>query len=76
MLTGTAPFPDKGDALQTIHSHIARPPPPLPGHLGVLAEIITRLLAKSPDSRYQSAFGLKVIACAKRERDIYVICAG
>jgi predicted ATPase/HPt (histidine-containing phosphotransfer) domain-containing protein len=59
--TGKLPF-DSDDALELIHAHIARTPvalvthrPDLPQELG---GIIRRLLAKSPDERYQTAAGL------------------
>jgi predicted ATPase/HPt (histidine-containing phosphotransfer) domain-containing protein/two-component sensor histidine kinase len=59
--TGKRPF-ESDDALELIHAHIARKPPsprlhrpelPVP-----LAEIVLRLLAKSPEDRYQTAAGL------------------
>jgi len=50
------------DALGWVHCHIARAPRPLtealPGTPPTLSNIIMRLLAKSPDERYQSARGL------------------
>lgn len=50
------------DALGWIHCHVARAPRPLtearPGTPPVLSNILMRLLAKSPDERYQSARGL------------------
>jgi predicted ATPase len=62
LLTGVLPF-DTSDMLELIHSHLARSPRspkemketiPEP-----LSQIIMKLLAKSPDQRYQSALGLK-----------------
>src|SRR5512139_2847924 len=59
--TGRAPFGD-GDPLRLVHDHLARVPvaavevnalvPP------VLSQIVSRLLEKEPDRRYQSASGL------------------
>lgn len=61
LATGSSPFTDT-DPLTLIHAHLARVPtapdklaPWLPG---VLSELIMDLLAKEPDSRYQSASGL------------------
>lgn len=61
LLTGSAPF-STDDAITMLHSHIARLPvmidtinPTLPS---VLAKLVNKLLAKSPDERYQSSFGL------------------
>jgi len=61
MLTGKLPF-DAHDALEWIHAHIARAPP-LPSEIvpGVpegIARIVTKLLAKMAEDRYQSARGL------------------
>jgi predicted ATPase/signal transduction histidine kinase len=62
LLTGQPPFPG-GDALELVHSHIARRPlspselnPAIPP---ILAEIVLKLLAKNAEDRYQSAYGLK-----------------
>jgi predicted ATPase len=59
--TGRRPF-ESEDALELIHAHIARQPasprqhrPELPT---VLEDLILRLLAKSPEERYQTAAGL------------------
>ncbi len=61
LLTGLLPFPST-DALELVHSHIARLPPPphvirsdLP--LAVSA-IVLKLLAKNAEDRYQSAYGI------------------
>ncbi|MDQ3365249.1 MAG: AAA family ATPase [Myxococcota bacterium] len=62
MLTGERPFHGE-DALEWIHSHLARTPRPpdqiAPGTPGILSTIILRLLAKAPEERYQSASGLE-----------------
>lgn len=62
LLTGAPPF--RGDhPMALIHAHMARPPvmpPEIRREIGdALADIILKLLAKSPDSRYQSGFGLQ-----------------
>jgi PAS domain S-box-containing protein len=58
---GTLPF-HADDPLGWVHCHVARPPRPLaeaaPGTPPILCAIIMKLLAKSPDERYQSARGL------------------
>ncbi len=61
LATGVTPFTDT-DPLTLIHAHLARTPaapntmaPWLPG---VLSDLILDLLAKEPDSRYQSAAGV------------------
>ncbi len=62
LLTGKPPF-TLSDPMELIHAHIARPPvspaelrPEIPGPLG---QIILKLLAKTPNERYQSIFGLQ-----------------
>jgi predicted ATPase/signal transduction histidine kinase/DNA-binding response OmpR family regulator len=61
MLTGDLPF-SAGDPLELVHAHLSQSP--LPPHERnsrisiVLSNIILKLLAKEPDSRYQSAGGL------------------
>jgi PAS domain S-box-containing protein len=60
LLTGRLPF-DVGDALEWMHCHVARTPPPpstlAPMPHGVSA-MVSKLLAKPPDDRYQSAAAL------------------
>ena len=61
LFTGRLPFAAK-DALELVHSHIARTPP-APHELDqdiprVLSDIILRLLSKAAEDRYQSANGL------------------
>ncbi len=62
LLTGQLPFPTT-DALELVHCHIAKPPisshelnanVPQP-----LSDIITKLMAKNAEDRYQSAYSLK-----------------
>ncbi|HBB30580.1 MAG TPA: serine/threonine protein kinase, partial [Cyanobacteria bacterium UBA9273] len=62
LLTGQLPFqPD--DPLELIHCHIARKPtPPLainPAIPQVLNDIVMKLMAKTAEERYQTAFGLR-----------------
>ncbi|GHG76540.1 serine/threonine protein kinase [Comamonas sp. KCTC 72670] len=61
LLTGRRPFADT-DALGLIHAHVALPPPPPtsiePELPQPLSDIALKLLAKSPEDRYQSAYGL------------------
>lgn len=59
LLSGRLPF-DSIDPLEIVHGHIAKDPPPLPPEIPEpLAAIVNKLLAKSPDERYQSAAGLR-----------------
>ncbi len=61
MLTDRLPF-QHHDPMEIIYDHLARDP--VPPHLvddqvpGILSKIIMKLLAKDPESRYQSAAGL------------------
>ncbi|RUT10162.1 serine/threonine protein kinase [Dulcicalothrix desertica PCC 7102] len=61
MLTGQLPF-NSDDALSIIHSHIAKQAPCIldfnPNIPSVIAAIITKLMAKNAEDRYQSAAGL------------------
>ncbi len=61
MLTGRVPFV-ASDAMELVHSHLAvRPDPPhlvQPAVPEALSEIVVKLLAKAPEDRYQSAYGL------------------
>ncbi len=61
-LGGQPPF-GRTDAIELIHSHIARTPAPLttlnPAVPPVLAAIIGRMMAKDPEDRYQSTIGLR-----------------
>jgi predicted ATPase/signal transduction histidine kinase len=81
---GTLPFPSR-DLNELIHSHIARPVPAFaaqrPDLPDSLAQIILKLLAKNPDERYQSAYGLKcdLSACLKAMQNgdpLVDFCAG
>ena len=62
LLTGAPPFRST-DALELIHSHVARTPPRPAGINADVPEpvsnIVMRLLAKTPEERYQSALALR-----------------
>ncbi|WP_437648422.1 AAA family ATPase [Sorangium sp. So ce362] len=62
MVTGVLPFAGL-DPTALIHSHMARTPTPpderAPEVPGALSRVIMKLLAKTPEERYQSARGLK-----------------
>ena len=61
LLTGEPPCV-AADAAALIHCHLARRPVPaaerVPGLPGVLSDLVMKLLAKSPDDRYQTAAGV------------------
>ena len=73
LLTGRLPF-DASDALELVHSHIARAPRPVrelsPDVPQQVGDIVLRLMAKGAEDRYQSASGLKadLEECAARLR--------
>jgi predicted ATPase/signal transduction histidine kinase/tRNA A-37 threonylcarbamoyl transferase component Bud32 len=62
LLTKTLPF-DATDPMELIHCHLAKEP--IPPHAKkpeipeIISDIILKLLAKSPEDRYQSAWGLQ-----------------
>ena len=62
MLTGKLPF-SASDPMEIIHSHIAKnaePPASVNPEIPVtVSEIVMKLMAKIPEQRYQSAYGLK-----------------
>jgi PAS domain S-box-containing protein len=62
MVTGVLPFAAT-DAMELVHSHIARqavaPAKRTPGVPAAISAIIMKLLAKSPDDRYQTAAGVE-----------------
>ena len=63
LLTGQLPFGTE-DALELVHAHLAQQPVP-PDQLNpaippVLSQLILRLMAKTPEQRYHSAFGIQV----------------
>jgi len=61
MFTGRVPF-SSHDPMDIIHAHIARPPDPpdaiAPDIPATLSGIVMKLLAKTPEERYQTGFGL------------------
>jgi len=65
LLMGQLPF-DTEDALELVHCHIAKMPPALGKRQeaeeipGVLSDIIMKLMAKTAEERYQTAWGIKV----------------
>jgi len=62
LLTGTLPF-ISDDPLELIHCHIAKLPVPVdqvnPNIPTMVAAIVTKLMSKNAEDRYQSALGLK-----------------
>ncbi len=62
MLTGELPL-HADNAMEWVHAHIAKEPIPLrerlPNLSPVLASIISKMMAKTAEERYQSSFGLK-----------------
>lgn len=62
LLTGVLPF-QSGDPLELMHCHIAKVPTPIeqvnPDVPKMVSAIVTKLMAKNAEDRYQSAMGLK-----------------
>jgi len=62
LLAGELPF-QSIDAMELVHCHIAKQPPSLhdinPQIPSVLSSIVSKLMAKNAEDRYQSALGLK-----------------
>ena len=62
MLTGRLPFA-AADAIEWVHSHIARAPLPMAGRTdelpAMITEIVLKLLSKTVEDRYQTALGLE-----------------
>ncbi len=62
LLTGSLPF-QSNDPIELVHCHLARSPIPVhqvSPHIPVaLSEIISKLMAKNAENRYQSALGIK-----------------
>jgi predicted ATPase/signal transduction histidine kinase len=71
ILTGSPPF-SGGSAMELMHAHMARNPVSAAAArtevCNTLSRIILKLLSKSPDDRYQSAFGLKADLVFCREQ--------
>jgi predicted ATPase/signal transduction histidine kinase/tRNA A-37 threonylcarbamoyl transferase component Bud32 len=63
LFTGQLPF-ETTDAMELVHCHIAKhPPPPIdvnPEIPRTISDIIIKLLAKTAEERYQSAYGIKL----------------
>jgi PAS domain S-box-containing protein len=63
ILTGKLPFSATDPSKQLLHSHLARPDvPPAevdPALPSLLSELVMKLLAKSPEARYQTALGVE-----------------
>ncbi|MDB5101401.1 MAG: sensor protein [Cyanobacteria bacterium RYN_339] len=57
LLAGRPPFQAES-RLELVHCHLARQPEPLPGVPPLLAAVVEKLLAKTPEDRYQSAASL------------------
>src|SRR5213078_4519031 len=62
MLTGSLPF-TAADPMEWVHCHVARRPMPpaerRQGVPGVVSAVVTKLLAKTAEDRYQTAAGLE-----------------
>jgi predicted ATPase/signal transduction histidine kinase/tRNA A-37 threonylcarbamoyl transferase component Bud32 len=62
LLTGQLPF-QSTDSMELVHCHIARQPiPPIEVNSGIpktISDIVMKLIAKTAEERYQSAFGLR-----------------
>lgn len=71
ILTGFPPF-SGGSAMELMHAHMARNPVSAAAArtevCNTLSRILMKLLSKSPDDRYQSAFGLKADLVFCREQ--------
>jgi predicted ATPase/signal transduction histidine kinase len=64
LLTGQLPFHGIDDAMEWVHCHIAKSPTPChevnPQVPLVLSTIVSKLMAKNAEDRYQSAHGLRM----------------
>lgn len=62
LLTGILPF-ESEDSLELIHFHLAKtaiqPSEINPSIPGIISDLVMKLMAKNPDDRYQSIWGLK-----------------
>ncbi len=74
LLAGKLPFEDK-QTLSLLHSHLAKQARPLhevnPQIPVALSDLVMKLMAKNPEDRYQSAFGLKsdILECERIWRE-------
>jgi predicted ATPase/signal transduction histidine kinase/tRNA A-37 threonylcarbamoyl transferase component Bud32 len=73
LVTGERPF-NATDALELVHCHIARKPPPAhhvaPDVPEAVSAILLKLMAKMAEARYQSSYGIKadLSACLEQVR--------
>jgi predicted ATPase/signal transduction histidine kinase/tRNA A-37 threonylcarbamoyl transferase component Bud32 len=62
LLTGKLPF-DLNDPMKLVHCHLAQQPVPVneiqPSIPPIISQIVSRLMAKNAENRYQNALGLK-----------------
>ncbi|WP_044501190.1 ATP-binding sensor histidine kinase [Nostoc sp. PCC 7107] len=62
LLTGQLPFANT-EPMELVHAHIAKQPPTVQqinrNHPPILSAIVSKLMAKNAEDRYQSAYGLK-----------------
>ncbi|MDZ8078671.1 MAG: AAA family ATPase [Nostoc sp. DcaGUA01] len=62
LLTGQLPFTNT-EPMELVHAHIAKQPPSIhqvnPNYPPILSAIVSKLMAKNAEDRYQSAYGLK-----------------
>ncbi len=62
LLTGQLPFLAT-EPIELVHCHLAQQPPPIqqlqPGVPSIIADIISKLMAKNAEQRYQSAAGIQ-----------------
>ncbi len=62
LITGQLPF-TSAHPIELVHAHLARQPTPIaelaPHTPQAVSDIIARLMAKTPESRYQSAWGIE-----------------
>ncbi|KAI9287644.1 hypothetical protein BC943DRAFT_358163 [Umbelopsis sp. AD052] len=83
LLTGLPPF-DTNDPVELIHQHIVQPPIPphniVPSIPTPVSDVILKMMAKTPEDRYQSAKGLKrdieILLTRYRNNDWHNFVAG
>ncbi|WP_346341762.1 serine/threonine-protein kinase PknK [[Phormidium] sp. ETS-05] len=75
LLLGELPF-TSSDAMELVHAHIAKQPLPPHDRLSeipkAISDIVMKLMAKSPEERYQSAWGLKadLVICLDQLQEV------
>lgn len=78
LLAGRLPF-NASEPMEWVHAHLAKSATPLcqlcPSIPPIVSDIIDKLIAKRPEARYQSAYGLKadLNSCAQQWRDRHQI---